>query len=278
MSGQFSLASVSTNIIKRPGLAPLAVQLDLDSTNGLMAGAVSDGIWTADLLAGMNPYSRTNRASAGKYTLLIPGGTNAAGAPGGDSFGALTVTDLGNVAFNGSLADGTSASFTSVVCGGGEWPFYISLYGGKGSILGWLTFTNGAIIGQLSWFKLPQAAAKFYSGGFTNISAAAGSVYHYTNGDPVLNITNGLLTLTNGNLAEALANQIVLGAHNEATNANGDVLTFKTTSGLFTGKALDLNTGKPITISGVVLQNQNAAAGYFLGTTESGSAVVVAAP
>jgi hypothetical protein len=64
--------------------------------------------------------------------------------------------------------------------GQGLWPLYVSLYAGKGSIPGWLSFTNkGDISGQIDWFKLPQATAKLYPGGFTNSTEAIGSVSQY---------------------------------------------------------------------------------------------------
>jgi hypothetical protein len=95
----------------------------------------------------------------------------------------------------------------------------------------------------------------------------------------VLGFTEGQLSLTNGDLAQSITNQIVLGADNQATeqgasNQSADKLTFKTTSGLFKGSVLNPETGKPIAVNGIVLQNQNFGAGYFLGTTETGSVLL----
>jgi hypothetical protein len=275
-SGEFSLTGLASKSIQRPGLTPITVELQLGLTNGPLTGAISDGAWTADLVADVAVYSKANPApQAGKYTLLIPGSENASAQPGGNGFGAVTVSESGNVTFSGILGDGTPVTSTSIVSSEGQWPFYASLYGGKGSILGWLSFTNeGVISGQTGWFKQPQATAKLYPGGFTNSAEAIGSIYQYTNGLPLLGFTEGQLSLTNGNLAQSITNQIVLGADNQATDPGGDKLTFKPSSGLFKGSVMNPATGKPITVNGVVLQNQHFGAGYFLGTTESGSVLL----
>ena len=268
-SGHFSLAGAALKSIPRPGLSPITVQLQLDLTNGPMTGAISDGTWTADLVADPAVYSKANPApQAGKYTLLLPGGTNASTQPDGNGFGAVTVNDLGNVTFSGILGDGTPVTSSSVVSSQGSWPLYISVYGGKGSIIGWLSFTNNGINGQADWFKLPQTTARFYPGGFTNSIEVIGSTYSYTNNLPILGFTNGQLLLTNGNLPQSITNQV------ETTDSGTNKLTFRTSSGLFKGSVMNPETGQPISVSGIVLQNQNVGAGFFLGTNESGSVIL----
>jgi len=275
-SGEFSLTGVASKSISRPGLSPLTVAIQLDLSNGPMTGTVSDGTWTAELEADPAVYSNAHPApQAGKYTLLFPGSENASAQPGGNGFGTMTVNAAGLVSFSGSLGDGTPVISSSTVSSQGQWPFYVSLYGGQGSILGWLAFTNnGDIGGQISWFKLPKKAAKIYPGGFTNSTAAMGSVYKYTNGYPVLGFTDGLLSLINGDLAEGITNQVGLGPEILAVDQSATKLTYTTSSGLFKGSVMNPETGKLISVDGIVLQNQNLAAGYFLGTNESGSVVV----
>jgi hypothetical protein len=280
-SGALSVNGTATKTINRPGLTPLTLELQLDMTNGPLTGTVSDGEWTADLAADADVYSRTNPApQAGKYTLLIPGSDNATAQPGGNGFGAVIVSELGAVTFSGTLGDGTHVSSTSIVSSEGEWPFYASLYGGTGSILGWLNFTNkNAISGETGWFKLPQANAKLYAAGFTNSAEVIGSAYQYTNGLPVLGFAAGELFLTNGDLSVGITNQVALGSEAQANDQSpGSQSTakikFVASSGLFTGSVINPETGKPIPVNGVVLQNQNFGAGLFLGTTESGSVLL----
>jgi glutamate dehydrogenase/leucine dehydrogenase len=59
-----------------------------------------------------------------------------------------------------------------------------------------------------------------------------------------------------------------------ATNQSAIKLTFKTSSGMFKSSVMNSETGKPIAVNGIVLQNQNFGAGFFLGTTESGSVLL----
>jgi len=278
-SGEFNpLTGVASKTVPR-GLSPINVQLQLDLSGGPMTGTVNDGTWTADLVANPANYSRTYPApQAGRYTLLIPGVDGASAQPGGNGFGAVTVNSLGDVSLSGTLGDGTAFTSSSVVASQGQWPFYVSLYGGKGSILGWLSFaTNGGVNGQIDWFKIPEAMAKFYPGGFTNSTEAIGSAYKYTNGLPVLGFAaDGLLSLIHGDLTESITNQVGLGVV-PATEACTNKLTVMTSSGLFHGTVINPATRKPITVNGVVLQNQNYGGGYFLGTNQSGS-VFLSAP
>ncbi|MGP8198612.1 MAG: fibronectin type III domain-containing protein [Limisphaerales bacterium] len=281
LSGAFSVTGAASKSIPRRGLTPVTVDLQLGLTNGPLTGTISDGAWTADLVADVAVYSKTNPApQAGKYTLLIPGSENASTQPGGNGFGAVIVSETGNVTFSGTLGDGTPVSSTSIISSEGQWPLYVSLYAGNGSILGWLNFTNdGAISGQTGWFKLPEASAKLYPGGFTNSSEAMGSVYQYTNGLPLLGFTQGQLVLTNGDLSTGLVDPVGLGPEIETTsqsaaNQAAATLAFKNSTGQFKGSVMNPATGKPIAVNGVVLQNQNLGAGCFLGANESGSVIL----
>src|SRR5207245_11305699 len=115
----------------------------------------------------------------------------------------------------------------------GQWLCSSPLCSGKGSILGWLTVsseTNTDISGLLSWFKLPQAAAKFYPAGFAFQSEAQGSIYspiYYatTNGSPVLNFTNGQVVLAGGNLSQSITNEVLLAGNNRVTNQSNNKLS-----------------------------------------------------
>jgi hypothetical protein len=190
-------------------------------------------------------------------------------------FGAATIKASGLVSFSGSLGDGTPFTSSSTMSGQGQWPFYVSLYGGKGSILGWLSITNNDDVGgEISWFKLPQQSSKLYPGGFTNSTEAVGSSYHYTNGLPVLGFTEGSLSLIDGDLPQSITYQVGLGPQILAVEPGAAKLTCTTSSGLFKGSVMNPATGKLISVNGIVLQNQNLAAGYFLGTNQSGSVVI----
>ncbi len=274
MSGHFSATGFSSNSVVRKGFSPLTVLLQLDLTGETVIGQISDGVWTADLLANRATFkAKSNPApQMGKYTLVVPPGGDPATEPGGYSFGTLNVDGSGNVKFAGTLGDGTKAAQKTTLSSGGLWPFYVSLYSGHGSVFGWLTITNdpasAAIDGAVTWNKLPQLASKFYPGGFTNETAVAGSTYIFTKGVPVLTFTIGQLGLAGGNL-QSFTNPITLGANNKVTGT-GINLSISTSSGLFKGSVQNPTTTKMIPVSGVVLQNQDAGFGLFFGTNQTG--------
>jgi len=270
LSGQFSATGASSNSIALTGLPGVAVQLQLDLGGAGLGGQLSNGTWTAEL----NAFRAVSNPTAGKYTLRLPGGDGDPTKPGGDGFGTVTVDSLGRVSFAGTLGDGTKLAQKTILTPGGQWPFYVPLYTGKGSILGWLAFSNQAdsdITGPVSWFKLPQPG-RFYAAGFTNQMTATGSTFRFTSGVPVLDFVNGQVWLANGNLASSFTNQITLNSANKVTNlsSNALTLTIATTSGLFKGSVVNPATGKPIVITGVVLQKQNYGGGFFLGTDQVG--------
>jgi hypothetical protein len=292
-SGQFSVTNLlapSKTIKILGGKDSITVQLVLDLTSNIpIYGTISNENWIAQLEADPVTYSTTNHApQAGKYTLLIPGGTtNSSTQPGGNGFASVTVSDLGSISLSGILGDGTTFTSTSIVstnvsASQAECPFYVSLYNGKGSIFGWFIFTNNGITNGLiptSWFKLAQSTSKLYPNGFTNDAIVTGSLY--TNNLSNLGFTSSQLSLTlaNGNLPQSLSDQLTL-ASITATDPDNkkNKLTFKAASGLFTGSVINTNTGKPILVSGVVLQNQNVGAGYFLNSPESGNVLLSPAP
>ena len=279
LSGHFSLHGFSSSI-PRKGLSPLSILLQLDlSGSNTITGQVSDGIWTADLLANRAVYSRKAPApQAGrKYTLAIAGSDDASLQPGGLGFGRASVNSLGALTFSGELGDGTAVYQSSFVSGQGQWPLYLSLYSGKGVMLGWLTFTNEVdrdVTGQVNWMKAPQRS-KLYAGGFAGEPPleVVGSVYAFTNRVPLLGINQGEVILKSGNLWQSITNQIQF-ATNKIINlgpSNRLSLAITASSGLFRGSVMPQAPGKPVPFSGILLQKPNAGYGHFLGTNQSGS-------
>jgi hypothetical protein len=278
-TGRFSTAGTTSNSIARPRNTPLIVQLYLDSLNGdVLNGEISAGTWTAAIVAERTAYSKTNQATqSGKYTLVIPGGTNDSVTPGGDGYGSVTVSTLGSITAGGALSDGTSFSQNATLSELGNWPLYVSLYSGAGEIFGWLTFSNAPmsdLTGPVTWIKPSQKTSELYPGGFTQQTQAVGSSYGFTNGHPILNFANGEVLLTGGGVAGGITNAVSVTVGGKITGANHLSLTIHTASGLFTGFIMNPATKKTIALSGAVLEKQNVALGYFLGTNQSGGVSV----
>lgn len=293
-TGQFSAAGFASNsVVVHKGSPPVSVQWQLDLNSGGITGLLSNGVWMAEF----NAELPSATPPIGHYTLDIPGeGTEVnptnAGVPiidqflpgvGGDSYATVTVSSKG-VSLSGELADGTKISQGANVLANNQWPFYVSLYSGNGSIFGWLTFSNQVdsdITGTVNWFKLPQAA-KFYPGGITNITDVTGSIYLFTNGVPVLNWPggNGIATFifNENSLPPGFGDPISLSSANKITSTNALTASITTSSGLFKVTATDPNTGKAVTGNGVVLQKQSIGIGFFPGTNQTAGLILLAPP
>jgi hypothetical protein len=113
--------------------------------------------------------------------------------------------------------------------------------------------------------------------GFTNEAASIfGSAFNPTH-KPLLALTNGQVILAGGNLPFAITNQITLASNNtialtNAADTNKLVLTINKTTGVISGTFANPSSPKQtVNVSGVLLQNQTNAAGYFLGANQSGT-------
>jgi len=279
-SGTMDASGRATNTVSRGGiLSPLTVELAVDQTGAdRLDGRVTDGTWSAPLLADRNVFDRkTNPASAaGAYTLIVPGVPGGTNSPAGDGFGTVTVDASGKVMFKGTLADGTKPAQTAAISKTGDWPLYVWINPIQGCLLGWLSFTNQLVSdlgGTLSWTRGQQPASAYYPAGFAVETESIGSKYvPPPAGVAILDFATGQLVLAGGNLTAGLTNQIQLGSNNRITNLSSNklTLTFASASGLFRGSVVNPATGKSIAVNGAVLQKQNSGRGFFLGANQSG--------
>jgi len=264
----------------------VALQLDVTNYSASVEGVAENQFWWAPLFGYRAPaYLGTNLSPhMGKYTVVIPGSDDPMASPGGDSYGRVTVSKAGLLALSGKLADGTALSQSIPVSHGGLWALYASLHSGKGSVQGWMTFTNedgSDINGILSWIKPAMPTSRYYPLGFTSKHEAIGSCYVVPGKtNPVLNLTNGVVAFSGGNLTQAITNNVLLTTNNKVTNLSSNKLTMTLTlsTGLYSGSVIDTNTGKAILFNGVMLQDLNAGYGYFLGTNRSGQVFFNAPP
>jgi Divergent InlB B-repeat domain len=289
-SGKLTLDLQGSNTLQR-GVAPAVTvefRLGTNDESDQLFGHLSGNGWVADLSGDRSVFNaRTNPApQAGLYTILLPSQSSGSTMPEGHSFGTVKVNPNGTINFAGSLADGTRASQSAPISKFGTWPMAVMLYGGQGSLISWLKFTNDTatatdINGRLSWIKSSMARTRMYPSGFAMQTAAIGSVYARpaTALDSVLTFTQGNLDLGGGNLAgetnvavNVLANKIL------AADGVSAKLTFAPGNGLFRGTVPDPVTGKYLRVSGVAFQKQNLAAGMISGLTETGWAMLTAAP
>jgi hypothetical protein len=278
ISGTLDLGRKGTNTVIRKGTNSLRVELDFGggSTNQVV-GRVTDGVWVSPLMGDRAIFnSKTNPAPyAGSYTMIIPGQDDGADGPEGDGYGTVRVDGNGGVILAGALADGTKVTQKVPLSMRGDWPLYVPLYRGGGSVLSWLAFNNRPtddITGLLSWIKPALLTAKQYPGGLTNESMAVGSRYirPATLTSPVLNLTDTQIGFEGGNLANPFANAITI-VNNKVTNLSSNKLSLalSTATGLFSGGVTEPGTGKIFKFTGAVLQKQNVGFGFLLGTNRS---------
>ena len=243
-----------------------------------ISGTVSAATWSADLAADRDVFNaRTNPApAAGRYTLVVPGMPDSVTAPAGHGYGALIVNKAGRILFVGSLADGAKVSQGATLSKSGQWPLYIPLYHGQGSLTSWLTFSNELtedFSGQLSWIKSAGAPGKLYRTGFAAETRVFGSAYRKPRiGQAVLGLETCQISFQGGNLEAELSSEGHFGSSNSLnTTANQARVTFNAATGLFKGHFLNPADSRKIPFGGVALQKASMARGYFLGNHQSGA-------
>jgi hypothetical protein len=241
------------------------LQLEMTGATGQLRGDVNGGTWDSPLTASLAPVWTAKNPSplAGDYTMVIPGTTGI-----GDSFGVVTVSQSGVLSVAGSLADGTAYSQSAPLSKSGEWPFYAYAVSGKDTIFGWVDVgAGGPAADNVTWIKAPDSG-RYYGAGFGSVFQLIGSPYVAPpKNSPALS-RDLALTLSGGNLSQDMTSAVTL--QKNLSYASGAVtLSITNSTGAFSGKF-----GPGQTMSGVVLQNQDSARGFFLGTNESGAVLL----
>lgn len=278
--GQLDSSGQALAPIQRRGENPIALTFQIDPDDpSKLSGTMSDGTWSADLVADRSMFNaRTNPAAfAGRYTAILPGGTDRnSQIPRGNGYATIVVNRSGSVICSASLADGTKVSQSAWLASDGRWPFYAALYRGRGQLLGWLAFNNSPaqpLAGQTSWIKSTGSGGTYYADGFTLLSPATGSAYQPpSRGVPVLDANEGYVAFGGATLRDSFTNNISIAPNNKVINLSDNKLTmtFVSGSGLFRGSVIDPRGGSLLPFGGVILQNQNVGSGCFLQGTQGG--------
>jgi hypothetical protein len=224
----------------------------------------------------------------GNYVLAISNANNAAAAPPGYSYALARIGPTGGVTLSGTMADG--AVFTSTGTGisqSGDWPLYGSLFSGKGSVLAWIKFPQHSAqsqmtSGQALWFETSGADSHYYTNGFnllTNqLSLIVNRYLAPPKGTAVLPSVNYTVQLFGGNLGASLSNNITINANNVVAVAgpNSDKLsiTINAAAGTISGSFVSPVTSTTAALKGVLLPDNNAALGFFLGPNEGGGILI----
>jgi len=289
-TAKFAVDGTATARFLRTGKTN-TLTLALDFADQSVSGALSDGSFTAQVNGDRGIFGAIHKATnlAGRYTVVIPGSEDPTIGPFGAGYGVAVIDSVGNITFSGSLADGTPVSQATVVSRDGFWPMYVSLYGGKGSLWSWNIVRNRFIFQSpdASWINATNAARTAMLGaGFTNQAAKTTTSWYDSTSRPLFGFTNGIISLEGGDLPNLITNGFTVSAKNKITvaapNTNKIVLTINPTNGVVSGSfANPLHPSQTILFNGVLVQNngilaENAAhvAGYFPGSSNSGSVLL----
>jgi hypothetical protein len=283
-SGQFSADGVFSNTVPSQNSGLLTLQLQLDLTGlGQITGTISGNGWSDTLMANQLVYSLANPPSQQfqRFTLVIPGGDDSTNQPGGNSYGNITIDNLGTVTFMGVLADESKAAQKTFISRDGEWPFYISSANGLGVTLGWLTFgpgQGGTLDGHVYWDRLPGGGLYPDGFNFTNGIDASGSFYSFFIGRRSLKLTNGMIVLQQAGISPAITNYFTLNSNDTLSSTNGMKGAINVVTGIFKGTVMNPADNVSIPVNGVVLQSQTNAFGFFVNSNQSGSVFLGAPP
>ena len=282
LNAQFSTnGTVATNAMCGKKSLPVYLQLDMTGASGQVTGYVNNDP-TIQLLGNAAPNWTAQKASpyAGRYTLILTN-TGAGNDPAGYSFGSLIVDKTGIVTVSGQLADGDAFNQTAPISANGLWPFYSYTGNDSEVVLGWVEFkTEGlhasASIGETNvfWSKAQSVSNRKYSDGFTNVFTLVGSSYNPGAESAGLSLAHPIVVLSGGNDVIPLTNAVAVSGKLTYSSTNL-TLTVNSKIGTFNGKIKNAGNGLSAVMNGVVLQDEDSAYGYFLGTNNESDAVLL---
>ena len=280
ISGKFDLGGNATNRLARTGTNALMLELQFDPNEPpRLLGRLTDGQWVASLIADLAPVVPRGASVplAGKYTFGWDAAENTTGAPNGLSVGSIAVSSRGQATILTCFADGATATQSVPMPTNGPIPFYVDLYKGKGSALGWLYLSRsappgGAVFGSLNWYRPASKPPGLFTNGFEFLAAIShGSIYVAPTNNRVLNFRNGLLRITD-EVSMSFTNPLVFGSGGNVTNraTNAMKMSVTTANGLFAGTTTEPGTGRKLQFKGAAFQDVYEGRGWWLGTNGSG--------
>jgi len=285
-SGRLDLDGLSTNRVNF-GTEWWTIEwsFDLSMSGSNRLGIVRGDGWTAELIGDRRWFNGLTNPSpfAGSYTVAVTGVTDSAISAIGHGFGKATSYKGGLLSLTAVLPDNSLAVSSSFISRNGEAPLYVRLFGGRGSLLGWVAVrgTNGppALESHLSWTRpaLPLPAGRLYPSGFVTDATLTGSLYQrpVPNTNRVVQIENGHVVFDGGNLATSFTNYVTLSPNNRVSNnlslsPNPLTMTINLLNGRFYGRVQVPGTSQWTPFRGALLQDANLGLGFFVGTDSTG--------
>jgi hypothetical protein len=260
ISDTFNSAGTYVRFVKNsPGLT---VTLHLVNNDEII-GEVSDGSWTAQLLA-LRSLNQGAAFGVGKHSLVLSTDDANSTTPSGDTIGTMNLAKNGDIQWSGTLPDGVKVSQKSALSKDGVWPLYSSLYGGSGSLLGWLQVTNGTsdIGGSAVWIT-PANQNALHPNGLTNELKAAGSSVNNSSAT-----THRTLILSGPSLSSPLTNDVTISGKTGQSGNNNLTLSVDVKNGLFNGSVVDPDSSQTLLFQGALLEKSGTGGGFFLNANK----------
>ena len=263
IAGQVRIAGVSTRFsttlhadgsaaleLTRHGQSPLVLALQADLT-GLetLTGTIGDANNTfhAQLTAHRAGFGASRRATnyEGYYTWAMPGAAEY--APAGYSYGTAAVSASGGIRLSLFLSDSAATTASGWLSTNGQTPLYVSLHGGRESLLCWLSltnFSNSLSTNGAFWFK-NRGAQGSHPNGFTltNLMFWMGAYPAAVPGANALNAANVSVQLSGADLTKSIAETIALNENGIGGSFTNIVVTIAGSPGVFTGLGAGMFTG-----------------------------------
>lgn len=300
VKGRFSNTGLYHGTVKKGGVI-YTIDLTLNVSGigaPVITGTVQGGAINATVNAALAVYNKHNHApQAGNYHLMIPpsAGNADANYPFGIGFGSLAVNTKGVAKFVGRLGDGTPVTMGGSLSGAGGWPLFAPLYKKKGTISGLVTFdlADAAhdLSGQVDWYRPAGAKPQnMHPEGFAGQSNVIGAAWTKPAPGTMIFLTgsSGAGTFSvdapanAADTALALDPPALLSANNILTVTPQPADPVQTVAATIIPKTGELKgsfveAGRTLKYSGLILAPKvNAAGGFFLRGTRSGSVQVTA--
>ncbi|MGZ5528558.1 MAG: FG-GAP-like repeat-containing protein, partial [Limisphaerales bacterium] len=278
MSGLFDTNGNAHITVKRTGTVSLTANLEVDllGSSDEVTGDVTDGNWDAALLGDRAPTTAP-AGTVGKFNVAFVGNGDGVLTMGGDAIGVVTVTAANRLSLSGSLPDRTILSQTIALSKNGQWPLYVPLYAGAGSMIGWVTVTNHTqpVQAQPDGISLIKTNnhKTYYPGGFTNtFSIESGVSVPFVFGVPVIS-TNGTVTCSSGNLFGDDVAPYSMSTNNvffPDPSFDKFKVTFDKTAGYLNGSFFNSGNATVTPIKAILIPSLNEVRGYFTTPLQTG--------
>jgi subtilisin family serine protease len=300
--GEFNgLGQFKTRILRKGKTAlDLELTVALDGDDRIITGTLTDSVFSATVETERAGFSKTapyalaaTHLKGETYNFQLPPPSGAVvPKPLGSGHGSFKVDKSGNAKWTARLRDGTVAGGAVPLYKGLTWPFFASLYKGRGLVLGEFaidkspaTFGAG---GTLDWIKLPVPGDKRFPNGFLlEADTAAGSLYTPPAKGAAASAfgasagVTGTITFSDGSLSNGapFIRDITVGPDNKPAVANSvtplisPVVKINAAKGTFSGSFVDpkfVVKATRLKFEGVIRQDTATGVGDFIGATSNG--------